>query len=79
MLGESEDKKCSVCRGTGYLNITQSGCVFCNSTGDYSKAAESYMKSHICQCVFLDRKNCPLCGKKCHHSTPLNPRILITP
>jgi hypothetical protein len=37
------------------------------------------MKVHICQCIFLDRKNCPLCGKKCHHNTPNRPRILISP
>lgn len=79
MVGMSKEEKCSVCGGSGYLNITQHGCLFCNGTGEQTQAAMSYMKFHICQCDVLDRKNCPLCGKKCHHNTPLKPHILIIP
>jgi RecJ-like exonuclease len=70
---------CPVCSGKGTIEITDSQCPFCNGTGERTRAAESYMKVHICQCIFLDRKNCPLCGKKCHHNTPNRPKILISP
>ncbi len=78
-MAQTDVQKCPVCFGKGAIEITDSDCPFCNGTGEFTKAAESYMKSHICQCVFLDRKNCPLCGKKCHHNTPNRPRILIAP
>lgn len=70
---------CVVCEGTGHIEVTDKECNFCNGTGDDNKAAESYMKSHICQCVFLDRKNCPVCHRKCHHDTPNKPKILVAP
>lgn len=79
MAQSNVQQNCPVCSGKGAIEITDSDCPFCNGTGEFTKAAESYMKSHICQCVFLDRKNCPLCGKKCHHNTPNRPRILIAP
>lgn len=72
-------KKCAVCNGLGYVKILGKECPFCNGQGEYTKIAESYFKSHICQCVLLDRKQCPLCGKKCHHDTPNRPKILIEP
>ena len=78
-MAQTDVQKCPVCFGRGAIEITDSDCPFCNGTGEFTKAAESYMKSHICQCVFLDRKNCPLCGKRCHHSTPNRPKILLTP
>ncbi|MCY3853974.1 MAG: hypothetical protein OXF28_01380 [Thaumarchaeota archaeon] len=72
-------KKCAVCNGEGTIDIFTSACPFCNGTGDYNKSAESYLKSHICQCIFLDRKICPLCKKRCHHDTPNRPKVLVNP
>ncbi len=74
-----KSKKCVVCNGVGKIEILTTQCPFCNGTGDYTKSAESYLKSHICQCIFLDRKICPLCKKKCHHDTPNRPKVLINP
>ena len=74
-----EEQKCAVCKGTGTIELLGSQCPFCNGTGDYTKAAERYLDSHICQCIFLDRKKCPLCGKNCHHDTPNKPKVLIGP
>ena len=73
------DDKCVVCKGNGTIELLGSECPFCNGTGDPNKPAESYLKSHICQCIFLDRKRCPLCGKRCHHDTPNKPKILLSP
>lgn len=70
---------CAVCGGDGVIELLDSECAFCNGTGEYSQAAESYARSHVCQCVFLDRVTCPLCGKKCHHDTPNRPKIEIVP
>jgi len=73
------DQKCAVCNGKGKIELLDTPCSFCNGTGEYTKSAESYLKSHICQCIFLDRVTCPLCGKKCHHDTPNKPKILLGP
>ena len=73
------EKKCAVCNGQGKIVLLDTQCSFCNGTGEYTKSAESYIKSHICQCIFLDRVTCPLCGKKCHHDTPNKPKILLGP
>ena len=70
---------CAVCRGKGIIELLGSQCPFCNGTGDYTKSAKSYLDSHICQCIFLDRKTCPLCEKRCHHDTPNKPKILLGP
>ena len=67
---------CKVCEGTGHIDATDSDCSFCNGTGDSNKAADRYVKSHACQCVFHDRKNCPVCKRKCHHDTNLGSRVL---
>ncbi len=69
---------CMVCGGAGIIELLDSQCPFCNGTGEHSNAAEAYIKSHICQCVFLDRVKCPLCGKKCHHDTPNKPKIELS-
>ena len=74
-----EQKKCAVCKGTGTIELLNSQCPFCNGTGEYSKTAESYLKSHICQCIFLDRLNCPVCHKRCHHSSSQTPKQKIDP
>ena len=72
-------KGCPVCKGSGTITLLDCACSFCNGTGEYTRSAESYYKSHICQCVLLDRKQCPLCGKKCHHDTPNKPKIRLSP
>ena len=72
-------ESCPVCKGRGSIELLDSQCPFCNGTGEFTKAGESYMKSHIFQCIMLDRKVCPLCGKKCHHNTPNRPKVLIGP
>ncbi|MCA9812143.1 MAG: hypothetical protein KC483_04695 [Nitrosarchaeum sp.] len=68
---------CDFCKGSGKLasNI----CVFCNGTGEWNQAAQAYLKNHICQCIVLDRKHCPVCNKPCHHDTSLNPKQKIDP
>ena len=68
----TEQDSCVVCKGTGIIELLDSSCPFCNGTGENSK-------SHICQCIFLDRKQCPICEKKCHHDTPNRPKVLINP
>ena len=73
------EEKCAVCKGNGTIELLDSQCAFCNGTGEYTKSAESYMNSHICQCIILDRKVCSLCGQKCHHDTPNKPKVLIGP
>ena len=76
-IAMSEQDFCVVCKGVGIIELLNSECPFCNGTGENSKSAESYLKSHICQCIFLDRKQCPICEKKCHHDTPNRPKVLI--
>ncbi|MCY4490305.1 MAG: hypothetical protein OXC46_02445 [Thaumarchaeota archaeon] len=71
--------KCVVCKGNGVIELLNTPCSFCNGTGESNGAAKAYLDSHICQCILLDRKRCPLCGKKCHHDTPNKPKILLTP
>ena len=75
----AEEKFCVVCKGKGAIELLDSQCPFCNGTGENSKSAESYLLSHICQCIFLDRKMCPICEKKCHHDTPNRPKVLVNP
>ena len=58
---------CDFCKGVGSTNV----CVYCNGTGEWNQAAQSYVKNHICQCIVLDRKFCPVCNKPCHHDTSL--------
>ena len=73
------EQKCAVCKGDGSIELLGSQCPFCNGTGEFTKIAESYITSHICQCIFLDRKVCPLCEQRCHHDTPNKPKVLIGP
>jgi hypothetical protein len=68
---------CDLCKGSGI--ISTNSCVYCNGTGEWNQAAQAYMKNHICQCILLDRKFCPVCNKICHHSTSLNPKQRIVP
>lgn len=68
---------CDICNGSGQFLSKE--CTFCNGTGQWSKAAQGYLKNHICQCIFFDRKFCPVCHKTCHHSTTQNPKQKIDP
>lgn len=80
MVGEDNTNvgKCQVCEGTKYTYDLKP-CSFCNSTGIGNKFAEAFMRNHICYCSTNDRKNCPICKKKCHHSSSLKPYLLSAP
>jgi len=73
-IGMTEDV-CDFCKGVG--SSSTNVCVYCNGTGEWNQAAQSYVKNHICQCIVLDRKFCPVCNKPCHHDTSLNPKQTI--
>ena len=68
---------CDFCKGVGKSSTNV--CVYCNGTGEWNQAAQAYVKNHICQCIVLDRKFCPVCNKACHHDTSLNPKQTIDP
>ena len=68
---------CDFCKGIG--SSGPNTCVYCNGTGEWNNAAQAYVKNHICQCIVLDRKFCPVCNKPCHHDTTLNPKQTIDP
>lgn len=70
------ESPCDVCRGTG-KNLFKESCPFCNGTGEWNDAAAAFMINHICQCILLDRKFCPVCELKCHHDTTLSPKCTI--
>jgi len=73
---------CTVCDGRGFIPLFDNDqCSFCNGTGEYTRAAASYMKAHACQCFISaeDKKNCGLCGQKCHHATDNKPVIALAP
>ncbi len=71
------DDVCDFCKGVG--SSSTNVCVYCNGTGEWNQAAQAYVKNHICQCIVLDRKFCPVCNKACHHDTTLNPKQTIDP
>lgn len=66
---------CVICKGI--QQIGEKTCPYCNGSGEWNQLAETYLKTHICQCIFWDRKFCPICKKKCHHDTPLSPKCTI--
>ena len=72
-----DDDKCDLCKGSG--TFLSKPCVYCNGTGEWNQAAQAYLKNHICQCIILDRKYCPVCQKPCHHDTTLSPKQKIDP
>ena len=76
-MNKHEDDVCDFCQGVG--KSSSQVCVYCNGTGDWNHAAQAYVKNHICQCIVLDRKFCPICNKSCHHGTSLNPKQKIDP
>lgn len=76
-MAKTNDDKCDLCGGKGIF--LSNPCVFCNGTGEWNSAAQGYLKNHICQCIVLDRKFCPVCQKPCHHDTTLNPKQKIDP
>ena len=71
-----EGNICDVCRGAKDQRII---CPYCNGTGEWNSAAQSYINNHICQCIVLDRKHCPVCNKKCHHDSSGKPKQKIDP
>jgi hypothetical protein len=70
------DDYCDFCKG---LSIGSKNCVYCNGTGKWNASAQAYLKNHICQCIVLDRKFCPVCNQKCHHDSSLSPKQKIDP
>ncbi len=77
---EIKRKQCNVCGSNRLLlmgNILEcKKCknAWCNEIEDYDPN-EAYPDYHICRCQAFDRKNCPTCHQKCHHDTPLAPRL----
>jgi hypothetical protein len=71
----SEYPKCAICRGEKD-NFFGDHCHFCNNSGKWNPAAESFMKYHTCYCQKGDRKTCDLCGKRCHHDCSLRAMVL---
>jgi len=69
---------CDMCKGDG-KNQFNEVCPYCNGTGEWNDAASAYLKNHICQCITLDRKFCPVCEKKCHHDSSQTPKQRIEP
>jgi len=72
------ESPCDICRGSG-KNQFNEVCPYCNGTGEWNYAATAFMKNHICQCLLLDRKFCPVCEKKCHHNPSQTPKQKIVP
>jgi hypothetical protein len=79
-LNSNEDtlEKCQICDGSK-ITYNMMPCSFCNETGVSNKFASSFIKNHICLCSTTDRKNCPICKKKCHHDSALRPRLVVAP
>jgi len=69
---------CVICSRTG-KNMFNEACTYCNGTGEANKAADEYLKNHICQCIHWDRKFCPICKKECHHDSSCTPKQRIDP
>lgn len=74
----SENDNCVICNGKG-KNMFNENCTYCNGTGEPNNLAEEYMRNHICQCMNLDRKFCPICGNACHHDSSQTPKQRIDP
>jgi len=74
----SDSGNCVICIGTG-KNMFNETCTYCNGTGEYNNLAEVYLKNHICQCLLWDRTHCPICKKKCHHTSSQTPKQRIVP
>ena len=72
------ESPCDMCKGNG-KNQFNEVCPYCNGTGEWNDAASAYLKNHICQCINLDRKFCPVCEKKCHHDSSQTPKQRIDP
>jgi RecJ-like exonuclease len=69
--------RCQICNGTKITYLSKP-CYFCNGTGLRNHFTDSFIKNHICLCASTDRRTCPVCRRRCHHDTTLNPRILIS-
>lgn len=70
---------CEICGCIIYPKSTYTLCSSCAIIKKFKKTSKDSIADHICGCINLDRKNCPLCNKPCHHDTSLNPKILISP
>lgn len=73
-----KENNCAICTGTG-KNMFDEVCTYCNGTGESNSLAKEYLQNHICQCIYWDRKFCPICKKKCHHDSTLSPKQKIEP
>lgn len=76
MMGK--EGNCAICKGVG-KNMFNETCTYCNGTGESNSLAKEYLKNHIWQCIYWDRKFCPICKKKCHHDSTLSPKQKIEP
>ena len=72
-------KTCEICGTPVSFETNSDICSFCNKIGYSTSNSKDIFERHICKCDTLDRRNCPLCNKPCHHDTSLNPKILISP
>ena len=72
-------KTCEICGGIVSSGTTSNVCLSCTIIRESRSASKEFLADHICGCINLDRKNCPLCKRPCHHDTSLNPKILISP
>lgn len=77
-MDSKKENTCDFCKGRG-VAVAGKECVYCNGTGEWNAAAQAYVKNHICQCINWDRRNCPVCMKKCHHSSSQSNKQIIDP
>jgi len=70
------ESPCDICKGSG-KTMFKENCPYCNGTGEWNDIAAAFLKNHICQCITLDRKFCPVCEMKCHHDTASSPKQVI--
>ena len=73
----NDNARCSICSIQDAI-VARKECTFCNGTGEYNPAAASFMQNHFCSCHRWGGQFCPVCRKKCHHSTRLTKRILAS-
>jgi len=72
-----KDNICVICAGEKIF--MGHPCSFCNGTGEWNEASESYYNNHVCQCFVWGREFCPICKKKCHHESTASPKQKIVP
>ena len=72
-------KKCAVCNGKGKIELLILHVLFVMALENLQKFQKVISSHTYVNVYFLNRKTCPLCGKKCHHDTPNKPKILLGP